>query len=139
MEGGREGGKQRGRGKEEGRVQSVCNGTGQPQISTHTNLPLVIGVCTLTSQYITSSTVTLIVVLVITYPLQDRHTFLALLQTSPNLTSQYSVMEDELFELREREGGMVKEGERRGRGKSNEVLIRGVLCNIDTNNVVYNS
>ena len=36
---------------------------------------------------------------------QDRHTFLALLQTSPNLTSQYSVMEDELLELREREGG----------------------------------
>ena len=110
------------------------------QVSTHTNPPLVIGVCTLTSQYITSSTVTLIVVLVITYPLQDRHTFLPLLQTSPNLTSQYSV-EDELFELREREGGggMVKEGERRGRGKSNEVLIRGVLCNIDTNNVVYNS
>ena len=120
-------------------MQSVCDGTGQPQVSTHTNPPLVIGVCTLTSQYITSSTVTLIVVLVITYPLQDRHTFLALLQTSPDLTSQYSVMEDELFELREREGGMVKEGERRGRGKSNEVLIRGVHCNIDKNNVVYNS
>ena len=34
---------------------------------------------------------------------------------------------------------MVKKGERRGRGKSNEVLIRGVHCNIDTNNVVYNS
>ena len=70
--------------------------------------PLKIGVCTLTSQYITSSTVTVIVVivvLVITYPLQDRHTFLALLQTSPNLMSQYSVMEDEPFELREREGG----------------------------------
>ena len=100
---------------------------------------MVIGVCTLTSQYITSSTVTLIVVLVITYPLQDRHTFLPLLQTSPNLTPQYSVMEDKLFELREREGGMVKEGERRGRGKSNEVIIRGVHCNIDTNNVVYNS
>ena len=35
----------------------------------------------------------------------------------------------------------MKEGERRGRGimKSNEVLIRGVHCNIDTNNVVYNS
>ena len=31
----------------------------------------------------------------------------------------------------------MKEGERRGRGKSNEVLIRGVHCNIDTNNVVY--
>ena len=27
---------------------------------------------------------------------------------------------------------MVKEGERRGREKSNEVLIRGVPCNIDT-------
>ena len=116
-------------------MQSVCDGTRQPQISTHTNPPLVIGVCTLTSQYITSSTVTLIVVLVITYPLQDRHTFLALLQTSPNLTSQYSVMEDELFELRERGG----DGEGRRRGKSNEVLIRGVHCNIDTNNVVYNS
>ena len=93
-------------GREEGResaVTAVCDGTGQQQISTHTNPPLVIGVCTLTSQYITSSTVTLIVVLVITYPLQDRHTFLPLLQTSPNLTSQYSVMEDELFELRERE------------------------------------
>ena len=64
---------------------------------------------------------------------QDRHTFLALLQTSPNLMSQYSVMEDELFELRERGGGVVKEGERRGRGKSNEVLIRGVPCNIHTN------
>ena len=86
-------------------MQLFCNGTGPPQVSTHTNPPLIIGVCTLTSQYITSSTVTLIVVLVITYPLQDRHTFLALLQTSPNLTSQYSVMEDELFELREREGG----------------------------------
>ena len=33
---------------------------------------------------------------------------------------------------------MVKEGNRRGRGKSNEVLIRGLHCNIDTNNV-YNS
>ena len=79
----------------------------------HRSVPPLVGVCTLTSQCITSSTVTLIVVLV-TYPLQDRHTFLALLQTSPNLMSQYSVMEDELFELREREGGMVKEGERRG-------------------------
>ena len=47
----------------------------------------------------------LVVVLVITYPLQDRHTFLALLQTSPNLMFQHSEMEDELFELREREGG----------------------------------
>ena len=33
----------------------------------------------------------------------------------------------------------MKEGERRGRGKSNEVLIRGVNCNIDKNNIVYNS
>ena len=114
-------------------MQSFRNEQDNQQVSTHTNPPLIIGVCTLTSQYITSSTVTLIVV--ITYPLLDRHTFLALLQTSPNLTSQYSVMEDELFEQRERE----KEGERRGRGKSNEVLIRGVLYNIDTNNVVYNS
>ena len=32
----------------------------------------------------------------------------------------------------------MKEGERRGRRKS-KVLIRGVHCNIDTNNVVYNS
>ena len=46
-----------------------------------------------------------LIVLVITYPLQDRHTFLALLQTSPNLMSQYSVMEDEVLELRERGGG----------------------------------
>ena len=36
----------------------------------------------------------LIVVQVTTYPLQDRYTFLALLQ---NLMSQYSVMEDELL------------------------------------------
>ena len=102
------GGWEGGRGREGGIF--FCDGTGQPQVSTHTNPPLVIGVCTLTSQYITSSTVTLIVVLVITYPLQDRHTFLALLQTSPNVTSQYSVMEDK---MREREGGMVEEGERR--------------------------
>ena len=54
--------------------------------------------------------------------------------------SQYSVMKNELLELREGEGGgIVKEEERKGRDKSNEVLIRGVHCNIDTNNVVYNS
>ena len=55
----------------------VCDGTGQPQVSTHTNPPVIIGVCTLTSKYITSSTVTVIVVLVITYPLKtDTHFFL---------------------------------------------------------------
>ena len=60
---GREGGRDGGR--EGGRVTLFV----MEQDSTHTNPPLVIGVCTLTSQYITSSTVTLIVVLVITYPL----------------------------------------------------------------------
>ena len=38
-------------------------------------------------------------------------------QSSPNFMSQYSVMEDEVFELREREGGMVVEKERGGRGE----------------------